>query len=83
MPCLIYPRVFLPLKVYGGLFQDHNINKHFVCLGNDGAFTFHRVKYQVIVLMRTKQTPSLRSIIWRIEPTLSTMLTISKLENLF
>jgi hypothetical protein len=70
MPCLIYPKVFLPLWMYGGLFQDHTINKHFVSLGTNGAFTFQRVKYQVIILMRTKQTPSLRSIIWHIEPTL-------------
>jgi hypothetical protein len=54
MPCLIYPRVFLPLKMYGSLFQDHIINKHFVSLGINGAFTFQRVKYQVIVLMRIK-----------------------------
>jgi hypothetical protein len=70
MPCLIYPVVFLPLKMYGNLFQDRIINKHFVSLGTNDAFTFQRVKYQVIVLMRTKQTPSLRSIIWHIELTL-------------
>jgi hypothetical protein len=49
MPWLIYPRVFLPLKMYGNLFQDHIINKHFVSLGTNDAFTFQRVKYQVIV----------------------------------
>jgi hypothetical protein len=31
--------------------------EHLVCLGVDGAFTFQRVKFGIIGLMKIKQTP--------------------------
>jgi hypothetical protein len=41
---------------YGGLSQGQ-ITKHLVGLGVDGAFTFQRVKFGIINLMKIKHEP--------------------------
>jgi hypothetical protein len=41
---------------YGGL-TNEEIAKQVVCLGIDGVSMFQGVKFRVIVLMRTQQTP--------------------------
>jgi hypothetical protein len=47
---------FFALMKYGGLFQGQII-EHLVCLRVDSAFTFQRVKFGIIGLMKIKQTP--------------------------
>jgi len=73
---------------YNGLFQNQ-IVKHLVCLGANGASTCQRVRPKVITLMKMEQTPYLIGIHCMAHRTnhvvhnLSSMLMVSKLENLF
>jgi hypothetical protein len=72
----------------GGLFQNQ-IVEHLVCLGSNGASKFQGVIFEIIVLMRIEQTPYLIEIHCMVCITnlvvksLSSMLMVSKLKNIF
>jgi hypothetical protein len=76
------------LVTYGGLI-DKQIFEHLMCLGVDGVSTFQGVKSRIIALIITQQMPifiEIHCIMHRTNlelQSLSSMLMISKLEDLF
>ncbi len=80
--------ILVILITYGGL-TDKQIFEHLMCLGADGVSTFQGVKSRVIVLIKTQQTHffiEIHCIAHRTNlevQNLSSMLMISKLEDLF